>query len=179
MNNSLRLASTLLIAATVGCATTGLTPEQRKARIQQNQDEAIAEAELLIVDAPDWRKAELLHRQGELLRMRGRYAEANVRFERVLAEFDSYAKTDEVLLRAAEMDERTGDFQGALRHLSKLVNGYPESQFVATAYATIGDLLYADGQIELATTAFEYATQHPGDPDAAEHANRMLAELTR
>jgi outer membrane protein assembly factor BamD len=73
-------------------------------------------------------------------RTRQAYRSAVTRYQRILADYPEYPRTDEVLLRLGECLIKSGKKEDAVPHLRRLVAEYPESRFASEGQELLGSL---------------------------------------
>lgn len=97
-------------------------------------------------------KREAFLRQSELIKQ-----SALKLYERVLAEYPTYERNDEVLFYLGYNEYEAGNYDKAVDHYWTLIKQFPKSTLVPDAYLQLGEHFFNNNKVLKARTAYEHA----------------------
>lgn len=83
-------------------------------------------------------------------------------YEKVLAEYPTYERNDEVLFYLGYNEYEAGNKKVAVSHYWTLIKQFPESRLVPDAYLQLGEHFFGDNNVINARKAYERALGDPG-----------------
>lgn len=79
-------------------------------------------------------------------------------YEKVLGEFPTYERNDEVLFYLGYNEYEAGNKERAVNHYWTLIKQFPESRLVPDSYLQLGEHFFGDNNVNKARKAYERAT---------------------